>query len=85
MDEQAQSFLKTLKQANADELKEKVIAGLLGIFLGAIGAHKFYLGKWVQGLIYLFLCWTYIPGIIGFCEGVVYLCTGDEKFALKYG
>ncbi len=65
--------------------KNKVIAGLLGIFLGAIGAHKFYLGKWVQGLVYLLFCWAYIPAFIGFCEGVVYLCTGDEKFALKYG
>jgi TM2 domain-containing membrane protein YozV len=28
----------------------KVIAGLLGIFLGAFGAHRFYLGYTARGL-----------------------------------
>lgn len=64
--------------------KNKVIAGLLGIFLGAIGAHKFYLGKWGQGLVYLLLCWTYVPAFLGFWEGIGYLCTSDEKFWSKY-
>lgn len=31
--------------------KSKVVAGLLGILLGGIGAHKFYLGRWGMGLI----------------------------------
>lgn len=30
----------------------------LCLILGGIGAHKFYSGKWVQGLIYLALCGT---------------------------
>jgi TM2 domain-containing membrane protein YozV len=66
-------------------LKSKVAAGLLAIFLGGIGAHKFYLGKPIQGLIYLFLCWTFIPGIIGFIEGIIYLTSNDDSFARKYG
>ena len=30
----------------------------LCLILGGIGAHKFYAGKWFQGLIYLALCGT---------------------------
>lgn len=64
--------------------KSKLIAGLLALFLGGFGIHKFYLGKWGQGLLYLVFCWTYIPGIIGFIEGIVYLVSDDEKFARKH-
>ncbi len=64
--------------------KSKVAAGLLGIFLGGFGVHKFYLGRWGWGIIYLLLCWTYVPAIIGFIEGIVYLVSSDENFARKH-
>ncbi len=64
--------------------KSKVVAGLLGIFLGGLGIHKFYLGKTGQGILYLLFCWTGIPGIIGFIEGIIYLVSSDEKFYTKY-
>ena len=64
--------------------KSKVAAGLLGIFLGSFGIHKFYLGRWGWGVIYLLFCWTYIPGIVGFIEGIVYLLSSDESFARKH-
>ncbi len=34
--------------------KNKIIAGLLALFLGGYGIHKFYLGLTVSGLVYLF-------------------------------
>jgi TM2 domain-containing membrane protein YozV len=34
-------------------LKNKVVAGLLAIFVGGLGIHKFYLGKVGQGILYL--------------------------------
>lgn len=37
---------------------------LLAVFLGIFGVHKFYEGKIKRGLIYLCLCWTYIPFFI---------------------
>lgn len=60
--------------------KNKTTAGLLGIFLGGLGAHKFYLGKTGMGILYLVFCWTYIPGIIGLVEGIIYLTKSDADF-----
>ena len=60
--------------------KSKTTAGLLAILLGAVGAHKFYLGKTGMGILYLVFCWTYIPGIIGLVEGIIYLTKSDADF-----
>jgi len=62
----------------------KTSAGLLAIFLGSFGVHKFYLGKSGQGVLYLLFCWTGIPGIIGIVEGIVYLTMSDQNFLQKY-
>ncbi len=64
--------------------KSRVTAGILAILLGGIGIHKFYLGKWGMGILYLVFCWTYIPSIIGFIEGILYLVSTDENFARKH-
>ncbi len=65
--------------------KTKVAAGLLGIFLGDFGIHKFYLGQTGIGILYLVFCWTLIPGLVGFVEGIVFLTLSDEEFARRYG
>jgi len=64
--------------------RSKIAAGILALFLGWIGVHKFYLGKTGQGILYLLFCWTFIPGLIAFIEGIVYLTMSDEDFAEKY-
>lgn len=64
-------------------VKSKVAAGLLGILFGGLGIHKFYLGKIGSGIVYLLFCWTFIPSIVGFIEGIIYLCSSDENFQLK--
>lgn len=64
-------------------VKSKVAAGILAIVLGGIGVHKFYLGKIGMGILYLLFFWTGIPALIGFIEGIIYLCSNDENFQLK--
>jgi TM2 domain-containing membrane protein YozV len=64
--------------------KSKIAAGLFGILLGGLGIHKFYLGQIVWGIVYLLFCWTFIPAIIGFIEGIVYLTMTDQAFSAKY-
>ncbi|MBM3334468.1 TM2 domain-containing protein, partial [Candidatus Sumerlaeota bacterium] len=38
------------------EAKSKMAAGLLGVFLGALGIHRFYLGYTAIGVAQLVLC-----------------------------
>jgi TM2 domain-containing membrane protein YozV len=64
--------------------KSKTTAGILAIFLGGIGVHKFYLNRPGMGILYLLFCWTYVPAIIGFIEGIIYLTASDQKFYEKY-
>lgn len=64
--------------------RSRIVAGLLAIFLGGIGAHKFYLGKIGMGFLYLLFFWTGFPEILGFFEGIIYLCSNEENFQLKH-
>jgi TM2 domain-containing membrane protein YozV len=64
--------------------KSKITATLLAIFLGGIGIHKFYLGQVGWGILYMIFCWTWIPMIIGFIEGLMYLTMSGKDFAEKY-
>ena len=60
--------------------KSRITAGILGILLGGIGVHKFYLNKVGLGILYLVFCWTAIPAIIGLVEGIIYLTQDDVTF-----
>jgi TM2 domain-containing membrane protein YozV len=64
--------------------KNKLVAGLLGIFLGSFGAHKFYLGKGGTAMWYVCFCWTGIPALIGIIEGISYLSMTEAAFAKKF-
>lgn len=74
-----------VRQKSAFGNKSRSTAALLAFFLGFIGAHKFYLGRHVWGVIYLLLFWTFIPAFVSLIEFVVYLCMTDESFTAKYG
>lgn len=65
--------------------KSKVAAFLLAWLLGGIGGHKFYLNRVGQGILYLLFCWTFIPAMIAFVEGIVYITMDEERFWQKYG
>lgn len=69
-----------LSAAPNGEQKSKLAAGLLGIFLGSIGVHNFYLGYTgkavAQLLIALLTCGAgaAVTSIWGLIEGVMILC-----------
>lgn len=65
-------------------MKDKTTAGILALLLGGLGIHKFYLGKGIQGLLYLIFCWTFIPAIIALIEGIMYLTMSQAEFDRKY-
>ena len=70
--------------------KNKIVAGVLGILLGSLGVHHFYLGSTTAGLTLLLVtvltCFvaSFITGIIGLIEGVLLLVMPDEEFDAKY-
>ena len=65
--------------------KNKIVAFILAWFLGAFGAHKFYLGRAGWGVLYLLFFWTLIPAVAAFVEGIIYLTMSDQAFEAKYG
>lgn len=72
-------------QAGRDAEKSKIVAALLALFLGGFGIHKFYLGRIGWGIAYLIFFWTFIPAIMAFVEGIIYLCMPEDRFHAKYG
>lgn len=72
------------QQTTVDAPKSKVAAGVLGILLGSLGVHKFYLGQIGLGILYVVFSWTGIPGLIGLIEGIIYLVSSDEKWAERF-
>ncbi|HMQ25480.1 MAG TPA: TM2 domain-containing protein [Acidimicrobiales bacterium] len=63
-------------------LKSKMVAGLLGIFLGGFGVHNFYLGNTNKGIIQIVvtLVTCGIGAIWGTIEGILIL-VGNEGFS----
>lgn len=66
-------------------MKNRTTAGILALFLGGLGMHKFYLGKWIWGLIYLAFCWTLIPALVSLVEAIGLFTMSNQDFQTKYG
>ncbi len=65
-------------------MKEKNVAGVLALFFGALGMHRFYLGQPGLGIAYLIFCWTPIVWLIGFIDAIMFLTMDQEVFDVKY-
>ena len=65
--------------------KERVLAVVLAVLLGAFGAHRFYLGHIGLGLLYLLFFWTFIPAIVAFVEAIVWATMNEGDWQARYG
>lgn len=63
--------------------KNKLVAGLLAIFLGTIGVHHFYLGSTMAGVVTIVLCCG-LGNIMGIVEGIMLLVMSDAEFDARY-
>lgn len=71
--------LKQLKECNNNQNKPSlVIYLLLAFFLGGIGAHHFYSGKTIRGLLYLVFVWTMIPSGLALIDMVIALINKNK-------
>lgn len=74
--------LAAAASAGADA-KSKIVAGLLGIFLGAFGVHNFYLGYTSKAVIQV-VCT--VVGLILSCIGIgVFVVLGIEIWGIVEG
>jgi TM2 domain-containing membrane protein YozV len=66
--------------------KQKVTAGILGILLGGLGVHHFYLGSTMTGVIELVV--TIVTcgfgALLGLIEGIMLLVMDDAEFDRRY-
>ena len=59
---------------------DRVTASVLAILLGGLGVHHFYMGETALGILDILFCWTGIPSLVAFIDGVVWLCESNEEF-----
>lgn len=65
--------------------KSRILAAIFALLLGGLGIHKFYLGQPIWGIVYILLCWTFIPALVAFIEGILFLLMSDKEFIRIYG
>jgi TM2 domain-containing membrane protein YozV len=65
-------------------MKDKNIAAILALFLGAIGVHKFYLGRIGAGVLYLIFSFTFIPAVLGLIDFFVLALMDQDEFNRRY-
>ncbi|WP_224488696.1 TM2 domain-containing protein [Robertkochia flava] len=92
--ETAREFRKGAEETFADGENKRLLAGVLALFLGAFGVHKFVLGYTREGLVMLgvslllgpFTCGVaaYLVAVVGLIEGVIYLTKSDIDFYNTY-
>ena len=52
----------------------------LCLFLGGAGLHKFYSGKWGQGLLYLALSWTGISVVLALFDLLIAIFKRPDEY-----
>ncbi|GAB3437679.1 TM2 domain-containing protein [Insolitispirillum peregrinum] len=65
--------------------KVRITAALLALLFGGIGVHRFYLGSWGVGLLYLGL--LFVPGaglVLAFIETVRFFVMSETAFDDRY-
>ena len=66
-------------QYDPSQLKSKVVAGILGILLGGLGIHNFYLGRMGRGVTQIIVSIVTLGfgALWGFIEGIIILVSND--------
>ena len=67
-----------------EKMVNKIAYGLIAIFIGCLGIHRFYAGRPVSGIIYIAFdiltlgLGTIVTGLLGLVEGIIALCRPDD-------
>lgn len=65
---------------------KRVLAGIMGIVLGALGVHRFIIDDVKGGIlrIVITIVTCGLGNLIGLIEGIIYLTKSDEEFIQTY-
>ncbi len=63
-------------------MKDKNVAGILALFFGALGIHRFYLGQIGLGILYLFFFW--FTWFIGLIDAIAFFAMDKDDFDYRY-
>ena len=64
--------------------RNKWVAAGLAFLFGWIGVHKFYLGQFGMGVVYLLLSWTAIPLFISLIETIMLVVASEREFDVRF-
>ena len=65
-------------------MRDKNIAGVLALFFGWIGLHRFYLRQRALGILSVVFFWTGIPALIGLIDALVFFTMDKDEFDIKH-
>jgi TM2 domain-containing membrane protein YozV len=65
-------------------MRNKIVAAFLAFFFGYFGVHKFYLGSFSAGILYLYFSWTLIPAILSLFDFIKLIITPAKTFEATY-
>ena len=63
-------------------MKDKNVAGILALFFGWLGIHRFYLGQIGLGILYMFFFW--VSWIIALIDAIAFFAMDKVEFDEKY-
>jgi TM2 domain-containing membrane protein YozV len=65
-------------------MKDKNVAGILALFLGWVGIHRFYLGQVGLGILYAVFFWFPVFWLIALIDAIVLFSMDKDVFDVKY-
>ena len=65
-------------------IKNQRLAVWFSILFGGLGVHKFYLGHYLKGSLYLVFSWTLVPFIVGWVDAVRTFKMSAFSFEKRY-
>ncbi|WP_025821079.1 TM2 domain-containing protein [Shewanella marina] len=65
-------------------IKNQRLAVWFSFLLGGLGIHRFYLGQYMKGSLYLLFSWTLVPTVLGWVDAVRTLKMSPFSFEQRY-
>ena len=65
-------------------IKNQNLTVWFSFLFGGLGLHRFYLGQYVKGSLYLVFSWTLVPMVVGWIDAIRTLKMSPFSFEQRY-